>query len=121
MLKNDRLKDKDRKKETENLLGPLAEERFALLTNLGKKITDFQTWKPSGGAGGGGGDDIVHAYGINLQFEESEEEDDEDVYGEVKEDEDDDMDGEEAKDSPAIQAQNVSLSIRCPYWSDCAQ
>jgi len=108
VLKNDRLKDKDRKKETENLLGPLAEERFALLVNLGKKITDFQSTKPTGASGGGGADDIDDAYGINVQFEESEEEDDEDVYGEVKDDEDDDMEGEEAKDSSAIQAQNVS-------------
>ena len=65
VLKNDRMKDKERKKETEGLLGPLAEERFALLVNLGKKITDFGsevksstagetdggTW---GGRGGGG-------------------------------------------------------------------
>ncbi|KAJ8667090.1 hypothetical protein QAD02_008752 [Eretmocerus hayati] len=41
VLKNDRLKEKEKKKETEQLLGSLAEERFALLVNLGKKITDF--------------------------------------------------------------------------------
>ena len=41
VLKNDRMKDKDRKKEVEALLGPLAEERFALLVNLGKKIVDW--------------------------------------------------------------------------------
>lgn len=41
VLKNDKLKDKEKKLETENLLGSLAEERFALLLNLCKKITDF--------------------------------------------------------------------------------
>lgn len=41
MLKNDRLKDKERKREVEDLLGGLAEERFAVLVNLGKKITDW--------------------------------------------------------------------------------
>ena len=41
VLKNDRLKDKDRKREVENLLGGLADERFALVVNLGKKITDW--------------------------------------------------------------------------------
>ena len=41
VLKNDRKKDKDKKKEVESLLGNLAEERFALLVNLGKKITDW--------------------------------------------------------------------------------
>ncbi len=41
MLKNDRMKDKERKKEVEGLLGSLADERFALLVNLGKKISDW--------------------------------------------------------------------------------
>lgn len=43
VLKNDRLKEREKKRETESLLGNLAEERFALLVNLGKKITDFGT------------------------------------------------------------------------------
>jgi pre-mRNA-splicing helicase BRR2 len=37
------LKDKEKKRETEALLGSIADERFALLTNLGKKINDFNT------------------------------------------------------------------------------
>ena len=41
MLKNDRMKDKEKKKEVEGLLGSLADERFALLVNLGKKISDW--------------------------------------------------------------------------------
>ena len=41
-LKDDRMREKEKKKETEELLGSqLPEERFALLVNLGKKITDF--------------------------------------------------------------------------------
>ena len=40
-LKNERLKDKEKKKEVELLLGSLADERFALLVNLGKKISDW--------------------------------------------------------------------------------
>lgn len=43
VLKNDRLKDREKKSDTESLLGSLADERFALLVNLGKKITDFGT------------------------------------------------------------------------------
>lgn len=35
------MKDKERKKEVESLLSTLADERFALLVNLGKKITDW--------------------------------------------------------------------------------
>jgi len=84
---------------------------FSKLVNLGKKISDFQITK----ALTGGEEALDDTYGINVQFEESEEEDDEDMYGEVKEDDDDeDIDGEEAKDSSAIQAQNVST-----LKSDC--
>lgn len=50
---------------------------------------------------------VDETYGINVQFEESEEEDDEDVYGEVREEEMDE-EGEEAKLSSAIHAENVS-------------
>ena len=41
VLKNDRMREKEKKKECESLLGTIAEERFALLLNLGKKITDW--------------------------------------------------------------------------------
>ena len=124
VLKNDRLKEKEKKKETETLigkfrecdvgfvalsvfvtLGSLAEERFALLVNLGKKITDFGNEEPK--AATAGEENIDETYGINVQFEESEEEDDEDMYGEVRE-ELDEEEGEEAKDDGAIHAENVS-------------
>ena len=101
-LKNDRLRDKERKKETEELLGAaLAEERFALLVNLGKKITDF---------GNPGGDDddednnVDETYGINVQFQESDEEE---MDIEANDDEDDDEDDdvrEEVEDHSAIRA-----------------
>ncbi|XP_073981817.1 U5 small nuclear ribonucleoprotein l(3)72Ab [Rhodnius prolixus] len=106
VLKNDKLKDKEKKLETENLLGSLAEERFALLLNLCKKITDF------------GADDkiiptvdenIDETYGINVQFEESEEEDGEDIYGEVRDGDgaDHNDEGEDAKVNTAIHAENL--------------
>jgi pre-mRNA-splicing helicase BRR2 len=43
VLKNDKLKEREKKRETENLLGSTTDERFALLINLGKKITDFSS------------------------------------------------------------------------------
>jgi pre-mRNA-splicing helicase BRR2 len=52
-------------------------------------------------------ENIDETYGINVQFEESEEEDDEDIYGEVRE-EDDEEEGEEAKLDGTIHAENVS-------------
>jgi len=51
VLKNDRLRDKERKKEIEGLLGPVAEERFALLVNLGKKISDWGSHEDKGQGG----------------------------------------------------------------------
>ena len=40
-LKNDKISSIEKKIETEAILGSLDEERFALLVNLCKKITDF--------------------------------------------------------------------------------
>nr|CAH7726674.1 unnamed protein product [Callosobruchus chinensis] len=103
VLKNDRLKEREKKKETEALLGTIADERFALLVNLGKKITDFGNEENKETTGE---ENIDEQYGINVQFEESEEEDDEDMYGEVRE-EMDDEEGEEAKEDSAIHAENL--------------
>ena len=55
VLKNDRMKDREKRREVEVLLGGLADERYALLVNLGKKITDW------------GSDDKMQT-GSSLQF-----------------------------------------------------
>ncbi|XP_063390597.1 U5 small nuclear ribonucleoprotein 200 kDa helicase [Cydia fagiglandana] len=99
VLKNDRLKDPEKKKEIELLLGPIPDDRFALLVNLGKKITDFNISSPTEGK-----TEIDETYGINVQFEESSDEDDEDAYGEVREEdreEGEGTDNEKEKESSA--------------------
>ncbi|XP_041761550.1 putative U5 small nuclear ribonucleoprotein 200 kDa helicase [Anopheles merus] len=111
VLKNDRMKEREKKREIDGLLGSVADERFALLVNLGKKITDFGSDAATaiGGAGqaGPGGDEpIDETYGINVRFEESEEESDEDKYGEVREDDGQD-EGEEARDDGILHAENL--------------
>ncbi|XP_045467898.1 putative U5 small nuclear ribonucleoprotein 200 kDa helicase [Harmonia axyridis] len=106
VLKNEKLKEREKKKETEILLGSIADERFALLVNLGKKITDFGNEDIKASATE---ENIDEQYGINVQFEESEEEDDEDVYGEIREEMDDD-DGEEAREDGAIHAENLGVT-----------
>lgn len=106
VLKNDKLKDRDRKREIDGLLGSVAEERFALLVNLGKKITDFGSESGSALGANGNEEQIDETYGINVQFEESEEESDEDVYGEVRDD--DGLDeGEEARIDGMIHSENL--------------
>lgn len=95
VLKNDKLKDRDRKREIDGLLGAVTDERFALLVNLGKKITDFGS-ETSAVLGNINDEQIDETYGINVQFEESEDESVEDDYGEVR-DEGDQDEGEDAK------------------------
>jgi pre-mRNA-splicing helicase BRR2 len=109
VLKNDRLKDRDRKREIDSLLGSVADERFALLVNLGKKITDFGS-DTVAALGNVNEEQIDETYGINVQFEESEEESDEDVYGEIREEEGQD-EGEEARMEGMLHAENVSFSL----------
>ncbi len=91
-LKDQNMKDADKKRDTQELLGTsLAEERFAVLVNLGKKITDYGF---DAGDKADNSDAIDETYGINVQFQESdEEEDDKD-----DDDDDDDDDEEDAND-----------------------
>lgn len=92
VLKNDKLKDRERKRDIDALLGSVADERFALLVNLGKKITDFGV-DTANALTNIESSQIDETYGINVQFEESEDESDEDVYGEIRDDDDGQEDG----------------------------
>jgi len=91
ILKSDKVKDKERKKEVEMLLGALTEERYALLVNLGKKITDYSAAMGDEQRAGGktGEEDIDETLGVNVQFEEEDEDEDdqEDAFGEIHGDE----------------------------------
>lgn len=80
--------------------------RFALLVNLGKKITDFGNDALTN-LGINNDEQIDETYGINVQFEESEEESDEDMYGEIREDDGQD-EGEEARIDSTLHAENVN-------------
>ncbi|XP_033632749.1 U5 small nuclear ribonucleoprotein 200 kDa helicase-like [Asterias rubens] len=95
-LKNEHSKNKDKKKELEMLLGSLAEERFALLVNLGKKITDYGSEKEKKAIEEEG---IDETFGVNVQFEASEDDDDPDDCGEVKNEESEDDDDEGGMDT----------------------
>lgn len=41
VLKNDKMRDKERRREVEQLLGPTDDTRYHVLVNLGKKISDY--------------------------------------------------------------------------------
>nr|DBA32090.1 TPA: hypothetical protein GDO54_007839 [Pyxicephalus adspersus] len=105
VLKNDRLRDKERRREIEQLLGQTDDTRYHVLVNLGKKISDYGGDKEIQNMD----DNIDETYGVNVQFESDEEVGDEDVYGEVRDEaSDDDMDGDEAVVHGTLSANLVS-------------
>ncbi|MEE6520153.1 hypothetical protein FKM82_017964 [Ascaphus truei] len=105
VLKNDKLRDKDRRKEVDQLLGQTDDTRYHVLVNLGKKISDYGGDKEIQNMD----DNIDETYGVNVQFESDEEEGDEDVYGEVRDEaSDDDMEGDEAVVRCTLSANLVS-------------
>ena len=108
VLKNDKLKDKEKKKETEAMLGALPEERFALLVNLGKKITDWgQDDKSATGE-----EQMDDQYGINVQFEDTDEENEDDnVDGEIGDEDDGEDEAEEVERDHAIHADAVAVDL----------
>jgi pre-mRNA-splicing helicase BRR2 len=85
VLKNDRFKDPDKKKEIEKLLNTMTNERFAQLVAIGKLISDYSE---AGDAGAGGaGEALDDDIGVAVEFEEDEEEDESDM-DEVQEESD---------------------------------
>lgn len=51
------------------LLGPIADERYNIIVNLCKKITDWKEEEVTTAS-----DNIDETYGVNVQFEESDQE-----------------------------------------------
>lgn len=92
-LKSEKIKDKERKKEVESLLGNLAEERYAVLVNLGRKVTDYSSAEEKEKKMTE--EELDDTTGVNVQFDESDDEDREEFDDEVKEDSDE-SEGEEA-------------------------
>ena len=84
ILKDDLLKDFDRKKQIESTIGSLSSDDFAQLVNLGKRITDFQAEEEKEAAQE---DTVDQEYGVAVVFDEDE--DDEEASSE---DEDYEMD-----------------------------
>jgi hypothetical protein len=71
VLKNEALKDLEKKKDIEKLLNTMSGERFAQLVAIGKLITDFSA-EVEGAAGQALDDEI----GVAVEFEEDEDEGD---------------------------------------------
>lgn len=95
ILHTDTLKDFDKKKGVEEVLGPVDSDQFSVLLNLGKKITDYAPGAEETSTVGQDGEvknvgDIDEQYGVAVVFDEEEE--DEDIYSLHSESEHEDED-----------------------------
>ncbi|OCH86010.1 putative RNA helicase [Obba rivulosa] len=103
-LKNDNMKDFDKKKEIEELLGPISNETFAQLVNLSKKITDYgaedeEVVDPDMERKDAEIDDEM---GVAVVFDEEEEEEEEDEGFEIRDESDEEE--QEAEEAAAQEA-----------------
>lgn len=94
-LKNENMKDFDKKKEVEEVVGPIQNEQFAQLLNLSKKITDYGAEDETMADPDMERKDaeIDEEMGVAVVFDEEEEEEEEDEGFEVR-DESDESDEE---------------------------
>lgn len=91
ILKNERMKDRERKRETESLLGSLPDERFAQLVNLGKKLTDWSNEQQTQNQGDREAADEEMDDGVPVMIgDDDEDEDEENEIREIDENDDDD-------------------------------
>ncbi|EOY19725.1 U5 small nuclear ribonucleoprotein helicase, putative isoform 2 [Theobroma cacao] len=92
VLKNEGIKNPDKKKEIEKLLNPIPSQVFDQLVSIGKLITDYQDGGEGGGGSMGNGDDgLDDDVGVAVEFEENEDEEEESDLDMVQEDEDEDQ------------------------------
>ncbi|KAI6193789.1 hypothetical protein M3Y96_01056000 [Aphelenchoides besseyi] len=94
VLKADSIRENDKRGEVEALINKLPDERFAVLVNLSKKITDFDLTINDAEEN----DEIDETQGVPVQFDEEDDEAERDVR-EIRDEndtEDEDDQGEEA-------------------------
>ncbi|PKI82775.1 Brr2p [Malassezia vespertilionis] len=95
ILKDVTMRDLDKKRDVEGVVGPLSEESFAQLLNLSKRITDYEeeTGEPSGDR------DVEDETGVAVLFESEEEASDGEQETFVVRDASDDSDVEQAPEN----------------------
>ncbi|CZT48004.1 related to ATP dependent RNA helicase [Rhynchosporium secalis] len=106
-LKDDDMKDFDRKKEIDDLLGAtLTPKQFNELVNLGKKITDYETQDEDevmgdGNAGAEDGAEIDDRQGVAVVFDDnSEDEDGQEMVNEIRDESSEDESDGDGEDRP---------------------
>ncbi|KAI9311054.1 Sec63 Brl domain-containing protein [Dichotomocladium elegans] len=115
-LKTDTLKDFDKKRMIESVIGNVESDKFAQLVNLSKKITDYQAEGEAMEIDGNGEKigDIDDEVGVAVVFDEDEDEEEEDDQFEVR-------DEEEEEEPQPEDAQTVSVGQRNRYMDEEAE
>ena len=108
ILKKDTLKDLDKKKGVEEVIGFLRDDKFAQLVGLSKKITDYNIDGPEV-VGESAIDDEI---GVAVVFDEDEEEEEEEEEGfndeVVGEDEDEDDEESDGSEGTGLEANDLN-------------
>jgi pre-mRNA-splicing helicase BRR2 len=82
VLKNDKIKSPDKKKEIEKLLNPISNQMFDQIVSIGKLITDFHDASAGDSAAAPSGDGMDTALdddiGVAVEFEENEDDEESD-------------------------------------------
>jgi len=113
-LKNESLKDFDKKKEAEEILGPVQSEVFAQLLNLSKKITDYNQddEAPADDELDKREGEIDEEGGVAVVFDDEEQEDEDEEGYEIREDASSDEEGEnDEKEAPIGTEEGVEEDI----------
>jgi pre-mRNA-splicing helicase BRR2 len=97
VLKTDTLKDFDKKKEIETVLGTLPNEQFSQLVSLSKKITDYNADDETM-ADPDKEMEIDEEGGVAVVFDEEEQEEEDEEGFEIKEDSDDEDEEDERQE-----------------------
>lgn len=87
IVKSEGLKDFDKKKQVEEIVGEVSEQDFNQLMNLSKQLTDYDVEEADGGAR----DDLDN--GVAIQFEDEAEEDERADLGGSEEEEEEEEEG----------------------------
>ncbi|XP_068647248.1 DExH-box ATP-dependent RNA helicase DExH12-like [Aristolochia californica] len=103
VLKNDKIKNPDKKKEIEKLLNPIPNQLFDQIVSIGKLITDYQEGGDAAGTAASATDESLDDdIGVAVEFEEDEEEEESD-YELVQEESDAEDEGPESNSAGAMQ------------------
>ncbi|KAH7681139.1 RNA helicase protein [Dioscorea alata] len=105
VLKNEKFKNPDKKKEIEKLLNPISNQLFDQLVSIGRLITDYQDGGDAAAPAPADGNEeaLDDDIGVAVEFEEDEEEEESDYDQVQEESENEDEEGQEQNGSGAMQ------------------